>query len=142
MPQDQGMLRVLPQTPDQDGWSTASRKRRSAGYNSLSRATKSLTRSAASLRRAAADPPPSKELTLALGNVEDALADLSHGMARMASAIDEQDPSSGALTWRLHTLRHALAAARHLCSRARAVVPHRDTDAARPRPEADDASPG
>jgi hypothetical protein len=137
--QDEDMLGVLPQTPDQDGRPTAPRKRRSAADAPLSRATESLTRSAALVRRAAADLPPSRELSVALADVEDALGDLSHGMARMASAIDDQDVSSGGLAWRLQTLRHALAAARHLCSHARAVIPH--SGVAPSNGAVDDASP-
>jgi hypothetical protein len=78
---------------------------------------------AAAVRRAAGDQPTSCELSLALEQVEQTLHDLSQGMARMSGVIGEQDTASGGLPWRLQTLRHALQAARDVCSRARAIVP-------------------
>ncbi len=80
-------------------------------------------RAAVAVRRAAGDQPSPAELSLALEHLEQTLDDLSEGMARMSGVSGGQDPASGGLAWRLQTLRHALSAARHVCSRARAVVP-------------------
>jgi hypothetical protein len=141
VPQDQGMLGLRPPIPDRNRETTTARKRRSATDEPLPRATESLMRNAAAVRRAAAAPSPAAELSMALGHIEGALADLSHGMARMASAVKDQDLSSGGLAWRLQTLGHALAAARHLCSRVRAVVPRPDSGVAGSSRQVDDASP-
>lgn len=100
--------------------------RRAAG--SLAPATERLTRAAAAVRRAAGDQPPDPELSVALEHLEQTLDDLSQGMARMSHVIGEADTASGGLAWRLDTLRHALQAARHVCSHARDVVPRADTD--------------
>jgi hypothetical protein len=100
--------------------------RRAAG--SLAPATERLTRAAAGVRRAAGDQPPDTELSVALEHLEQTLDDLSRGMARMSYVIGEADTASGGLAWRLDTLRHALQAARHVCSHARDVVPRSDTD--------------
>jgi hypothetical protein len=100
--------------------------RRAAG--SLAPATERLTRAAAAVRRAAGDQPPGPELSVALEHLEQTLDDLSQGMARMSHVIGEPDTASGGLAWRLDTLRHALQAARHVCSHARDVVPRADTD--------------
>jgi hypothetical protein len=137
---DQGMLGLLPPTTNRSRETTAARTGRSATDEQLPQATESLMRTAAAVRRAAAAPPPAAELSVALRHIEVVLADLSHGMARMASAVDDQEVSSGGLAWRLQTLRHALAAARHLCSRARAVVPRPDSPIAGSGRPVDDAS--
>jgi hypothetical protein len=100
--------------------------RRVAG--SLASATERLTSAAAAVRRAAGDQPPDPELSVALEQLEQTLDDLSQGMARMSYVIGEADTASGGLAWRLDTLRHALQAARHVCSHARDVVPRSDTD--------------
>jgi hypothetical protein len=100
--------------------------RRAAG--SLASATERLTRAAAAVRRAAGDQPPDPELSVALEHLEQTLDDLSQGMARMSYVIGDADTASGGLAWRLDTLRHALQAARHVCWRARDVVPRSDTD--------------
>lgn len=84
-------------------------------------------RAAVAVRRAAGDQPTAAEMSRALQHVEQALDDLSEGMARMAGDVGRQDTASGGLAWRLQTLRHALQAACHVCSRARAVVPHSGT---------------
>jgi hypothetical protein len=94
---------------------------------SLASATDRLTRAAGAVRRAAGDQPPDAELSVALEQLEQTLDDLSQGMARMSHVIGEEDTASGGLAWRLATLRHSLQAARHVCSRARAVVPRSDT---------------
>lgn len=103
--------------------------RRAAG--SLAPATERLTRAAAAVRRAAGDRPPDAELSVALEHLEQTLDDLSQGMARMSHVIGEEDTASGGLAWRLETLRHALQAARHVCSHAGDVVPGSDTDRGR-----------
>jgi hypothetical protein len=72
--------------------------------------------------------PPDAELSVALEHLEQTLDDLSQGMARMSHVIGEEDTASGGLAWRLETLRHALQAARHVCSHARAVAPRSDND--------------
>jgi len=92
------------------------------------------------VRRAAGDQPPDAELSVALEQLEQTLDDLSQGMARMSHVIGEEDTASGGLAWRLATLRHALQAARHVCSRARAVVPRSDTDRRGSMLETDDPS--
>jgi hypothetical protein len=99
---------------------------RAAG--SLAPATERLTRAAAAVRRAAGDQPPGPELSVALEHLEQTLDDLSQGIARMSHVIGEADTASGGLAWRLDTLRHALQAARHVCSHARDVVPRSPTD--------------
>jgi hypothetical protein len=104
--------------------------RRAAG--SLAPATERLTRAAAAVRRAAGDQPPDAELSVALEHLEQTLDDLSQGMARMSHVIGEEDTASGGLAWRLETLRHALQAARHLCSHAQDMVA-RDGGGAPPR---------
>jgi hypothetical protein len=98
--------------------------RRAAG--SLAPATERLTRAAAAVRQTAGSQPPDAELSVALEHLEQTLDDLSRGMARMAHVVGEEDTASGGLAWRLETLRHALQAARHVCSRARDAVPRSD----------------
>jgi hypothetical protein len=107
---------------------------------SLASATERLTRGAAAVRRAAGDQPPDAELSVALEQLERTLDDLSQGMARMSYVIDEEETASGGLAWRLETLRHALQAARHVCSHARDVVPRSDTDRGVSVPEAQEPS--
>jgi hypothetical protein len=92
------------------------------------------------VRRAAGDQPPDAELSVALEQLERTLDDLSQGMARMSYVIDEEETASGGLAWRLETLRHALQAARHVCSHARDVVPRSDTDRGVSVPEAQEPS--
>ena len=86
-------------------------------------ATESLMRSAASVRRGAGHPQTLADVARSLEHIEAALGDLSAGMARMAMAIREDDRSPGGVPWRLHTLHHALSAARDLCALARSVSP-------------------
>jgi hypothetical protein len=112
--------------------------RRAAG--SLAPATERLTRAAAAVRRAAGAQPPDAELSVALEHLEQTLDDLSQGMARMSHAIGEEDTASGGLAWRLETLRHALQAARHVCSHARSVVPRSGADRGGSMLEADEPS--
>ena len=71
---------------------------------------------AAAVRRSAGEPRASSDLGHALAHVEEALDDLSAGMARIARGIGEQDPTPGGVAWRLRTLHHALRAARDLCA--------------------------
>jgi hypothetical protein len=78
---------------------------------------------AAAVRRSAGGPRVSSELGHALGHVEEALDDLSTGMARIARGIGEEDPTPGGVAWRLRTLHHALRAARDLCAGARVAAP-------------------
>ena len=99
---------------------------------SLAPATERLTRAAAAVRRAAGDRPPDGELSVALEHLEQTLGDLSQGMARMSQVIGDEDTASGGLAWRLDTLRHALQAARHVCSHTRDVVPRSDGDRGEP----------
>ena len=91
--------------------------------DALSRATRSLMQTAAAVRRSAGEPQASSELGHALGHVEEALNDLSAGMARIARGIGEEDPTPGGVAWRLRTLHHALRAARDLCAGARGAAP-------------------
>lgn len=95
-------------------------------------------RAAVAVRRAAGDQPTAAELALALEHVEQTLDDLSEGMARMSGVVGEQETASGGLAWRLQTLRHALQAACHVCSRARAVVPGSGSGRGAPMIEADE----
>ena len=83
---------------------------------------------AAAVRRSAGEPQASSELGHALGHVEEALNDLSAGMARIARGIGEEDPTPGGVAWRLRTLHHALRAARDLCAGARGAAHQRATD--------------
>jgi hypothetical protein len=78
---------------------------------------------AAAVRRSAGEPWESSELGHALGHVEEALDDLSAGMARIARGIGDEDPTPGGVAWRLRTLHHALRAARDLCAGARGAAP-------------------
>jgi hypothetical protein len=112
--------------------------RRAAG--SLAPATERLTRAAAAVRHAAGSQPPDPELSVALEHLEQTLDDLSQGMARMSHVMGEADTASGGLAWRLETLRHALEAARHVCSHARDAVPRSDTDRGRSMLEAEEPS--
>ena len=93
--------------------------------DALSRATTSLMQTAAAVRRSAGEPPGSSELGHALGHVEEALDDLSAGMARIARGIGEEGPTPGGVAWRLRTLHHALRAARDLCAGRGARPPTR-----------------
>jgi hypothetical protein len=115
--------------PQRDLWRhgelRTTRERPRVRPDALSRATESLTRSAAAVRRSAGHPQELTELAGSLEHVEDALDDLSAGMARiaMAMAIGDDDRRPGGVAWRLHTLHHALRAARDLCAGARAAAP-------------------
>jgi hypothetical protein len=80
-------------------------------------------RAAVAVRRAAGHEPSAAELLVSLEHLEQTLDDLSEGMARMSGVIEDQDATAGGLAWRLQALRHALSGARHVCSRARAIVP-------------------
>jgi hypothetical protein len=93
---------------------------------SLTPVTERLMRSAAAVRRASGQPQRAADLSVALGHVEQALDDLSAGVGRVAHANGESEPQSGGVAWRLHTLRHALHAARDLCAGARDAVPSVD----------------
>jgi hypothetical protein len=92
-------------------------------------------RAAVAVRRATGNEPSADELLVSLEHLEQTLDDLSEGMARMSGVIEGEDAASGGLAWRLQTLRHALSAARHVCSRARAVVPTSGTGGAMPEAE-------
>ena len=83
---------------------------------------------AAAVRRSAGEPQASSELGHALGHIEEALNDLSAGMARIAQGTGEDDPTPGGVAWRLRTLHHALRAARDLCAGARGTADQRATD--------------
>jgi hypothetical protein len=107
--------RVEPSSPPE-----GSQDRRDA----LSRATRSLRQTAAAVRRSAGAPQTSSELGHALGHVEEALDDLSAGMARIARGVGAEDTSPGGVAWRLRTLHHALRAARDLCAGARVAAPY------------------
>jgi hypothetical protein len=91
--------------------------------DSLSRATETLMRTAAVVRRSAGQPQAASELSQTLGHVEDALDDLSAGVVRIARTIGDEDSPPGGVAWRLHTLHHALHAARDLCAGARHAAP-------------------
>jgi hypothetical protein len=101
--------------------------------DALSRATKSLMQTAAAVRRSAGEPQAPSELSQAFGHVEEALDDLSAGMARIARGIGEGDSPAGGVAWRLRTLQHALHAARDLCAGARVAVPAHETRLGVPR---------
>jgi hypothetical protein len=75
------------------------------------------------VRRSAGHPQELTELAGSLEHLEDALDDLSAGVARIAMAIGDDDRPPGGVAWRLHTLHHALRAARDLCAGARAAAP-------------------
>ena len=92
----------------------------------LPRAAESLMRSAAAVRRTAGHPQGMTELARSLEHVEDALDDLTAGMARIAMAIGEDDQAPGGLAWRLRTLHDALRAARDLCAGASGAAPDAD----------------
>jgi hypothetical protein len=94
--------------------------------DSLSRATKTLMQTAAVVRRSAGQPQAASELSQALGHVEEALNDLSAGVVRIARTIGDEDSPPGGVAWRLHTLHHALHAARDLCAGARRTAPGAD----------------
>lgn len=91
--------------------------------DSLSRATETLMQTAAVVRRSAGQPQAASELARTLAHVEDTLTDLSAGVARIARTIDDEDSPPGGVAWRLHTLHHALHAARDLCAGARHAAP-------------------
>jgi hypothetical protein len=110
--------------PDDVG-APASEEASPAG-GSLTPVTERLMRSAAAVRRASGQPQAAADLSVALGHVEQALHDLSAGVGRVAHANGESEPQSGGVAWRLHTLRHALHAARDLCAGARVAVPSVD----------------
>ena len=92
-------------------------------HDGLSRAAESLMRSAAAVRRSAGHPQEMSELAGPLEHVEEALDDLSAGMARIAMAMGEDDQLPGGVAWRLHALHHALRAARDLCAGAKGAAP-------------------
>ena len=92
-------------------------------------------RAAVAVRRAAGHEPSADELSVSLEHLEQTLDDLSEGVARMSGVIEDQDATSGGLAWRLQTLRHALSAAHHICSRARAILPGSGTGEAMPEAE-------
>src|SRR6266536_5944255 len=95
--------------------------------DALLRATRSLMQTAAAVRRSAGEPRAATELSQALGHVEEALDDLSAGMARIARGIGEGYSPVGGVAWRLRTLQHALHAARDLCAGARVAAPAQET---------------
>jgi hypothetical protein len=96
------------------------------GRDSLLRATETLMQTAAVVRRSAGQPQAASELSQALGHVEDALNDVSAGVVRIARTIGDEDSPPGGVAWRLHTLHHALHAARDLCAGARRAAPGAD----------------
>jgi hypothetical protein len=99
------------------------RERSLGRHDGLSRAAESLMRSAAAVRRSAGHPQEMSELAGPLEHVEEALDDLSAGMARIAMAMGEDDQLPGGVAWRLHALHHALRAARDLCAGAKGATP-------------------
>jgi hypothetical protein len=99
------------------------RERSLGRHDGLSRAAESLMRSAAAVRRSAGHPQEMTDLAGPLEHVEEALDDLSAGMARIAMAIGEDDQTPGGAARRLHALHHALRAARDLCAGAKAAAP-------------------
>ena len=80
-------------------------------------------RSAAAVRRSAGHPQEMTELAGSLEHVEEALDDLSAGMARIAMAMGDDDQQPGGVAWRLRALHHALRAARELCAGAKGAAP-------------------
>jgi hypothetical protein len=101
--------------------------------DALSRTTLSLMQTAAAVRRSAGEPQATAELSRALGHVEEALDDLSAGMARIARGIGEADSPPGSVAWRLRILQHALHAARDLCAGARVAAPSAESRQGVPR---------
>ena len=97
-------------------------ERSSMAYGPLPRATESLMRAAAAVRRSSGHRPEMSDVGHSLEHVEEALDDLSAGMARLAMALDEVDASPGGVAWRLRTLHHALRAARDLSRDTKALA--------------------
>jgi hypothetical protein len=120
---DQGMTDVSPRGTRRYAGPGTTRERSLGRHNGLSRAAESLMRSAAAVRRSAGHPQEMTELAGSLEHVEEALDDLSAGMARIAMAMGEDDQLPGGVAWRLHALHHALRAARDLCAGAKGAAP-------------------
>jgi hypothetical protein len=112
---------------------------RERSRDALTRATESLMRAAAAMRRSSGHPQEISDVGRPLEHVEDALDDLSAGIARLAIALDDDDTSPGDLAWRLRTLHHALRAARDVCRSARSVARSEKQQDAAPRQLCEDA---
>jgi hypothetical protein len=123
---DRGMIGRRPEHARLDVGTTAPAEGPGGHRDSLSRATETLMQTAAVVRRSAGQPQAASELSQALGHVEDALNDLSAGVVRIARTIGDEDSPPGGVAWRLHTLHHALHAARDLCAGARRAAPGAD----------------
>jgi hypothetical protein len=123
---DRGMIGLRPEHARLDVKTTAPAEAPRGHRDSLSRATETLMQTAAVVRRSAGQPQAASELSQALGHVEDALNDLSAGVVRIARTIGDEDSPPGGVAWRLHTLHHALHAARDLCAGARRAAPGAD----------------
>lgn len=123
---DRSMIGLRPEHARLDVKTSRSADGPGGHRDSLSRATETLMQTAAVVRRNAGQPQAASELARALAHVEDTLSDLSAGVARIARTIDDQDSPPGGVAWRLHTLHHALHAARDLCAGARLAAPSAD----------------
>lgn len=128
---DRGMIGLRPERSPLDVKTSRSVGGPAGHGGSLSRATETLMQTAAVVRRSAGQPQAASELSRALAHVEDTLTDLSAGVARMARTIDDEDSAPGGVAWRLHTLHHALHAARDLCAGAKRAAPGADEGRAR-----------
>jgi hypothetical protein len=123
---DRGMIGLRPEHAHLDLKTTGPTEGPGGHRDSLSRATETLMQTAAIVRRSAGQPQAASELSQALGHVEDALNDLSAGVVRIARTIGDEGSPPGGVAWRLHTLHHALHAARDLCAGARRAAPGAD----------------
>ena len=130
---DQGMTDVMPRGTRRYAEPARTRQRSHGRHDGLSRAAESLMRSAAAVRRSGGHPQEMGELAGSLEHVEEALDDLSAGMARIAMAMGEDDQLPGGVAWRLHALHHALRAARDLCAGAKAAAPDAEAHRGGPR---------
>jgi hypothetical protein len=119
---DRAMSGLRPEHARLDVKTTAPAEGPGGHRDSLSRAAETLMQTAAVVRRSAGQPQGASELSQTLGHVEDALNDLSAGVARIARTIGDEDSPPGGVAWRLHTLHHALHAARDLCAGARGAA--------------------
>jgi hypothetical protein len=124
--EDRGMIGLRSEDARLDVTATAPAEAPGGHRDSLSRATETLMQTAAVVRRSAGQPQAASELSQTLGHVEDALNDLSAGVVRIARTIGDEDSPAGGVAWRLHTLHHALHAARDLCAGARRAAPGAD----------------
>lgn len=123
---DQRMIGLVPERVRLDVSTPGASNGPGIHGDSLARATETLMHTAAAVRRRAGQPQAASELSQTLAHVEDTLTDLSAGVVRIARAIGEEDPPPGGVAWRLHTLHHALHAARDVCAAARRAAPDVD----------------